>query len=334
MILEKRFNERDWVGQWYLILKERGENDMVSMGRGTRNPDGTVTPHDVFSFSHSIMDGTSAVPYYLKQLGDKVDVRFTPFKRKLSLWQHIKLTLEQLTIAPKSRPIWKYKGEAHRPELHDYAKMCLSREETAKIKDFCKSKGISENTYLLYHFSQVVLDEVENPDDEMTILFPVNMRGIVTKKDINQNHSSFIPINISRNNDLDNLNQQLRSQLKSLAYIGIWWVHHLGVLFGVDLMRKLSKNASQKSFWVGTFSNVGDWETQDKSHYKSLGPDECWFFAAPGSANYPLGLILMTFNGQMGLSLKVHPSVAENTTEKGMEMLRKLRDNALSLKYH
>ena len=328
-MIRNRFHNTDWVGQWYLILKERGENDLVSMGRGLRQEDGFVKPVDKYSFSHSIMDGTSAVPHYFEELGEKIVPRETGFKKKISLWTVIKLTFQSLSISPESRPQWKFVDTDRRPEdIHEYAKFCFNKEETKKVKEFCKENKLSENAYIIRNFSKLILEMVDNPTDEMSWLFPVNVRGIINKRDPKQNHSSFIPINVSNKTTAGGINNQIRSQLKSLRYIGIWWVHHLGVIFGKGLMRKLSHRASKRSFWLGTVSNVGEWEA-NSPEYKSLGDDESWFFAAPGSNNFPIGLIIMTFNGKMGFSLKIHPSICDDSLTKAKEILAKLRQECL-----
>ena len=328
-MISNRYHNTDWVGQWYLILKERGENDLVSMGRGTRNDDGFVKPVDTYEFSHSLMDGTSAIPHYFEELGEKIVPRETDFKKKISLWTIIKLTFQSLTISPASRPQWSFLDTTRRPlNVHEYAKFCLTKEDTKKIKDFCKENSLSENAYIISKFSKLVLEMVDNPQDEMTWLFPVNIRGIINKRDPKQNHSSFIPINVSNQTTVSGINHQIRSQLKSLRYLGIWWVHHLGVIFGKGLMRKLSLRASKRSFWLGTVSNVGEWET-NSPEYKTLGDDETWFFAAPGSNNFPIGLIIMTFNGKMGLSLKIHPSICEDNLKKAKDIVTKLREEMI-----
>ena len=37
--------------------------------------------------------------------------------------------------------------------------------------------------------------------------------------------------------------------------------------------------------------------------------NEMWFVVAPGSPNYPVGVIPLMWNDQLGISLRIHPSI-------------------------
>lgn len=312
--LNKRFQQTDWIGLWYELLKERGENDLIAMVRSQRLANGEVKDLEKYSFSHSQMDGTSAIPYYFSQFGEDICPREVKQVKRPGLLKTIKLTWENRKLTPKNIPIWKSQNQDSQlrriEDIFLYSRLSLDAETTLKIKNYCRDNKISENSLLLYHFNQEVIQLIDNPQDDLNWLFPVNMRGIITKKDSYQNHSSFIPLITSNKVSLIDINNQMRQGLKSFRYIGIWWIHHIGILLGKNGMRKLSLKSSQKSFWLGTFSNVGEWTTSP-DQFKSLceNQDEAWFFAVPGSRNFPIGLVIMTMNGQMNFSLRIHPSL-------------------------
>jgi hypothetical protein len=78
---------------------------------------------------------------------------------------------------------------------------------------------------------------------------------------------------------------------------------HVGKFVGLRGMRHFSKSSEAKSFWLGSFTNVGIWECAEAD------PGEAWLVAPPGSRNYPIGVGIVTWNGRMSVVLKIHASV-------------------------
>ncbi|OIQ19832.1 MAG: hypothetical protein BM556_04940 [Bacteriovorax sp. MedPE-SWde] len=329
-MLNKRYQSRDWVGEWYKILKQRGENDLCSFVRGTRNSNGSISNEVEYSFSHSVMDGTSAIPHYLNKFGEKSEPRSTSYKKKIGLIKAIRLTLKNLTVRPKNNTKWLVSTDKKIDSLASYGRLSLSKEETIRFKDYCKSQGISENAILMREVTSLLFDLVENTSDEHTWLFPVNMRGIANKNNPYANHSSFIPIDISAGSTYQDLQDQMKEKLKSLSYVGIWWVHHIGILLGLKKMAEYSYKSSLKNFWLGSFSNVGEW-VADSPTFKGLGEEEAWFFATPGSKNFPVSMVTLTFNGQMAWSLRIHPAISKEPLETSVRILEKLKKKITSL---
>jgi hypothetical protein len=329
-LLRNRYLSRDWVGEWYKILKSRGENDMISFVRGHRNPNGTIEDREMHSFSHSVMDGTSAIPFYMTKFGEKTLPRSTDFKKKLSFFQILKLTLANLTIRPVNNTIWKVNNGKKIEDINSFARFALSREETLNFKKYCKEKKLSENAVLMEILNPLFFELIENNSDTQTWLFPVNMRGITNKRDPFENHSSFVPINVNKDTKADQIHSQMREKLKSLNYIGIWWVHHIGILLGLKRMSKLSYKSSLRNFWLGSFSNVGEWNT-DNTKFQSISDEESWFFATPGSKNFPISMVTLTFNGILCWSLRIHPAITEDSLKVSNEILLKLKERVISL---
>jgi len=328
--LRKRYLSRDWVGEWYKILKDRGENDMISFVRGCSDEQGLLKKEEKHSFSHSIMDGTSAIPYYLTQFGEKSFPRSSNYKIRIGFFKSLILTLKNLTVRPANNTIWKTNINNKIEDISEYARLMLSKSETSNFSAYCKSIKLSENAIILELLNPLIFDLIENDQETHTWLLPVNMRGITNKKDPFENHSSFIPLDVSKTSQAQGLQNQMKVKLKSLSYVGVWWVHHIGILLGLKKMAELSYKSSLKNFWLGSFSSVGEWNTESKS-YKDLGENEGWFFATPGSKNFPISMVTLTFNGHQCWSLRLHPSISEDSLERSKKILNELKNKVTSL---
>lgn len=329
-----RYQSRDWIGIWYEILKERGENDLISFVRQNKN---CPEINDQFQFSHSIMDGTSSIPYYFRKFGQINEFpRSMTYKKEFSFLEVVKLTLKNMKIAPANNTKWKENLDRKIENIHDYARLSLTKEVSQKFDHYCTINKISENAILLEFVSKEILKLVEDPSIEHTWLFPVNVRGMVQKNNNEANHSSFIKINVSNNTTKENILTQMKESLKSYNYLGLWWVHHIGVIAPKSYLKKLSKKASETKFWLGSFSNVGKWYTNEL--YKPLcktsemsQEEDGWFFATPGSKNFPVSMVVMTLNDQMNFSMRIHPAICDKNLDMASNILKNLEKNIIEM---
>ncbi len=321
LLFNNRYQSRDWIGVWYKILKERGENDLIAFVRSNSSKEQRYT------FSHSEMDGTSSIPYYMEKFGQKnCPPRKMDYIKKFSVLDTIKLTLANLKVSPVSNSVWKERSNEKITDIFQYARLTISKEETDKFDDYCKKNKISENAILAKLISQEIFPLLENEKDTHTWLFPVNVRGLVQKKNNYANHSSFIALNIYDGISEEEIHQNIRSELKSFKYLGLWWVHHIGILTSYKYMKKLSLKASQSKFWLGSMSNVGRWYTDENyQHLDENKKDDAWFFATPGSINFPISFVIMTLNDQMSFSLRVHPGIKKDSVIFAQKVLENLR---------
>jgi hypothetical protein len=85
------------------------------------------------------------------------------------------------------------------------------------------------------------------------------------------------------------------------------------------VIRWLYKFISQRQFYAGNFSAMGDWFNDADSTLpkcKSRSQDdlskERWLCFAPGTKNYPISSSIITWHGELSLNLKLHPSIVKN----------------------
>ncbi|EQC47695.1 hypothetical protein [Bacteriovorax sp. Seq25_V] len=325
LLLNKRYQSRDWLGLWYKILKERGENDLIAFVRRSANKE------ERYSFSHAIMDGTSSIPFYMEKFGQQnCTPRKMDYIKKFSFIDTVKLTLSNLKVSPISNSIWKERNIQRIEDIFEYSRLTLSKNETLAFNQYCEMNKVSENAILTKLITNEIFPSLENESDTHTWLFPVNVRGMVQKDNNYANHSSFIALNVYKDISIEEIQQNIREELKSFKYLGLWWVHHIGILTGYNYMKKLSLKASQTKFWLGSISNVGKWYTDDNyTHLDNAEKDDAWFFATPGSINFPISFVIMTLNDRMSFSLRVHPGVKKDSLQFSKQVLDNIREKVL-----
>ncbi|WP_412473459.1 hypothetical protein [Halobacteriovorax sp. YZS-1-1] len=323
-ILKNRYLSRDWVGVWYEILKERGENDQCVIGRA-KYIDGDIHEPQYFEYSHSLMDGSASIPFYLTKLGAKRGPIFSNYKKEISFFDHIKLAFRAKDISPAHKPDWKIQSQKRPKNNYEFALKALSVDETKKFNDYLKENKLSQNIVILELLNRFVFELIkeESQNESYSWLLPINIRGIVNKINPYENHTSFVQMRLNANSTYESIRKVFSAKVKTLNHIGLWWVHHIGVLFGRGYMAKLSRKSAGKNFWLGTFSNVGSWDVRDET-YNSLGEQEVWFATTPGSRNFPIGLVAMEFNAKLSLTLKVHPFISENHVDTAKRILDKI----------
>lgn len=334
LLFNKRYHSRDWIGIWYEILKERGENDQIAFIRAQVDNNGLEEKIEKYNFSHADMDGTSSIPYYFRKFGQTNEQpRKMDYIKSFSFWAIFKLTIKNMKIAPKNNSLWKfYKPQNKIIDIFDYARLALPKDLTLKFEEFCKNEKISQNAVLIKMVSDEVIKLTKNEDLEQTWLFPVNLRGMVQKNNDDANHSSFIPIHFKKDTSIQSIQTQMKEELKSFKYLGYWWVHHIGIIAPKKYLRKLSLKASNEKLWLGSFSNVGKWYSS--SEYQAISKNEnsdAWFFATPGSKNFPISMVIMTFNDQMNLSMRIHPAICEAPLQEGQRLLHEVKEKIIQM---
>ena len=293
----------DWVGLWYTVAKERGVNDVVDFGR-VNTASGAV---EWFDFSHQQCDGAGGMAYALKKLGRAVPPM--PRSREDAPPRGLRKARILVRAARGPKPPvmrWKHPAPGARAMPRDFSWHVFSAEETNSILARAAAQKVSVNAWMMAHLTDVLLPELLEGAGPARWLFPVNMRGPVWTGDGLGNHSSAIPIFVRAGTKPAEIHAQIREGLVNGAHWATWWMLHVGKLVGLRGMRYLSRQSAKKSFWLGTFSNMGAWDDEHAS------PDEAWIVAPPGSENYPIGVGIVTWRGRMAISLKIHPAVCAN----------------------
>lgn len=92
---------------------------------------------------------------------------------------------------------------------------------------------------------------------------------------------------------------------------GNWYLGHIGKIVGIKGMRKLFSGGKKTMHNFGTFTNLGIWQLPNIDP-KDMNTDEAYICAAPGSSKYPISVGVITWNGNLSISFKIHPSVCSD----------------------
>ncbi|MCB0361159.1 MAG: hypothetical protein KDD35_00465 [Bdellovibrionales bacterium] len=297
----------DWAGKWFEIAKSRGENHEVTFGRGIPNSKGQGLVHqrEYFNFSHIKMDGIAAINQTLSQLGHG-SPKFPTLKVLNPPYGIRKAIAIIIALCRQSgaNVIWK-RENAFRPDECGTAAMGFTRDQTARILEFVQKKQLSLDAILLAQLDSHARKLLKDPLQSGKWLFPVNMRGATAPPNIACNQVSFVSLVSRFDWHPEEIQAQIRKALQRGEHWGNWSVYAIGKFVGKRGMIFLSKRSSLRNFWMGSFSNLGQWKTDQQ--YQSMSPEEIWFAAPPGSANYPIGFVHCQFNGKLSLCLKIHP---------------------------
>jgi len=313
---------RDWVGLWYEIAREKGVNDICTFAKVNTKTEAV----EWFDYSHSLADGVGAFSYLLRKEGYSIPALPGAKAMKVpSLFQKLKLLAYFFRkIFQKQHIEWALKGDAHvKPEKHDFPWLIFTREETTHLKSQAKDCKISLNSLLLSCLNRVIAERLVKGNDPYLWLFPVNMRGPVKLAVDTANHSSAVALELSRRSSAQDVYNQIRYQLKTNSHWGIWWLLNIGKLIGVRGMRSISRRRNEKSFHLGTFSNMGEWPIPGSAP-RDLNPDEAWVVAPPGTENFPVSCGCISWNGRLSVTLKVHPSICADRNSAA-ELLKKFK---------
>jgi len=296
-------NQIDWMGLWYEIIKERGENDRPSFGCLNLETNAI----DWMSFSHAEMDGVGAMMNYYQSKNYTL-TKFPDLKENAppTIIEALATLYRLLFKTKKIKTQWNETNNILNPD--DPLKISFhifSEESTKKILVYCKKEKISLTAFIMNESTHFLLSKLSS-NHEGTWTLPVNLRPVLKTFNILGNHSSGLLINIKQKDSPKTTHQEIALKLKKKQHWGIWWIHQVGRIVGYQGMKYISNKNAQKSFMIGSFSNLGSWD---------LPPNHIWVGSPPGSKNFPISIMLMLANQRLSLSLKIHPHILKNQEE-------------------
>jgi hypothetical protein len=308
--------EIDWMGRWYDIIKDRGENDRPTLGR----LDLRTNEVDWMEFSHSEMDGVGALIHYYEKTDFKLEKY--PSLREASIpsfFERLLIFYRLIFTSTKIKTIWNETNRGAEPkDPLAISYRIFTKEETGAIETFCKKNKYSVNAFLMNTTTKFLLSLLSK-NGEGTWTLPVNLRPVLKRKNIKSNHSSAILISVAKNDSPLDTHQRISLALKNKMHWGIWWMHQIGKFIGYTGMKYISGRAAKTNFVIGSFSNLSSWE---------LPPHHIWVGGPPGSKNFPISVMVMKANDQMSFSLKIHPFIMKDLSRTS-EILNKLIQHIL-----
>lgn len=307
---------KDWIGLWFEIQAERGHSDEVPFFLA-RLPE---RKFEDFSFRHREQDGVAAMTRGLRALGlePRRASRAVPRPPLLSVPKLLWRGLAGNNAG--GRPNWRNfrPGIKEKPKLFSF--LVLREEGEAALTGFLAKNRLSLTAYLLSRLSLAMEPELLDGPVSGSWLLPVDMRAAFPDRPLSGNCVSYVKVPAGF--PAEEIHQQIKRALGSFEHWSNWWVYHIGKVVGLSGMRKLSLRSSQRTFWLGSFTDLGNWTPAD-----SPGPlrESVWAIAAPGTPNNPVGCGTIAWFGKRSISLRIHPSVSENSNTSAQILQRLAR---------
>ncbi len=297
----------DWAAKWFEIRAEMGQSDMATMMYQDKDK--------VFKkvhFPHREADGFGKILSVLQQEGIKIKAPIRPLKKPSSLL-HFYLLLKGLLIHPRlpNNPWKNFSSEAQSGGPDEVSYWFLTSSENEKLKSLAKSNHLNLSFFIVSEIDQIIKRRLyKNPQDPGVWLSPVDLRGAFPNAKAGQNFVSFIPtvlVGINNSEAVKNSYEKYKSDLKAGVYWAFWELAHIGKWIGLGGMRWLIKQGANRSFWMGSFSDLGVWNQE--ALLSSSAKDRYWVLAPPGSQAYPVGITTIEWCGNRSITIKVHPAI-------------------------
>lgn len=300
--------KKNWAPVWFELREEKGQSDLVTF----MYQDGADAVPVRGHFPHRESDGLGRILATLKRDGIHLELKprpLTPPPR----WMNFFLLLKGLVKHPvtKQNP-WKFFESKPSEHPDRVATITLSDEENRSLSRLATQAQVSPSFYLVSVMTDLIRRRLyTDPLDEAYWLFPVDLRGAFPQSELNDMILSFVPLHFegAASAALASNYQKLRAQLKS----GEYWAYHalsnIGDWIGRRGMKFIVDKTHEKSFWMGSFSDLGRWDQAELCG--SPLRDRIWRLAPPGSPSYPVGFTNIEWCGKRTLSLRIQPSIAE-----------------------
>jgi hypothetical protein len=298
--------EPDWVGLWFKLAEEiNGEYVGMRAGRPFGNEiEWNFLPHYLY-------DGAGGLIHGLRQESGS-DIRLPmPATAPPTPWWFLRAAALLRVVAKKLQPAapWKSLDRSWRPPAGGVksagtmvATHSFDVDQTRRLVEKARAHGVSLNSFLLTAVARTC--EPQLGDGPALWMMPVNMRGLVPMKRDTANYLSYLHIDVGRGATAAQVHAAVKQALQKGEHWGIWLFLNVGRLVGYAGMRRLYMLQSKRvdgRFFVGAFSNMGNWDGIGK-----------WFVAPPVTVSCPLGIGTITCDGTLSLTMDAHPSIARD----------------------
>ncbi len=301
----------DWVGAWFPIMEEMGEDTKIPFGRF----DATLGTVEWHRLPHQKYDGAGGLAKLLTERGWKLGPIPTREEKPLGFLLKVLAFFKYLNLTrPRTTPWKKYDSQARGPTA-GIAWKVLSKVQTQVLERIARKHSCSLNSYLLWSLDRHTRVLFSDATAKAMWWIPVNMRGLIKRPDPWANHSSYCGISLFPKDTPTVAHEKVRQSFVNGSHWGAWWGVNIGRVIGVEGMRKIMKGYEIKqNRWTGTVTNMGAWPPEG-SRAGAADNGQPWLVSALVSTSHPIGVGLLTWNGQLTITLQMHPTLTRDFQE-------------------
>ncbi|MFZ9521531.1 MAG: hypothetical protein ACO3A4_13735 [Silvanigrellaceae bacterium] len=309
--------KKDALGAIFRVEKKLGRGDVFELVSHFRN--GRTTSQ---TFHHEFNDGLGALVQESEKWSGPV-LQLPAFQLKTPATATQILTglrglKEDMT---PSQTRWKnLQSTAPYTPAH-LAWRVLSRQTTDCILAAAKGMGVSLNALLIHTINQVIAEKLlMDEQDDCRWLVPVNLRRSSIEQQLRSNCTSSIGLRFSRNSSPQQIDCNYRGSLNKWRAIATHALAHASTLLGEDRLLKLARLRGEKNSWIGSFSNLGVWNFGDQEENDSW-PMAISIAPPAGTPCFPVGVGIITWQGRMSISLRLHAALINDNFRLPEELL-------------
>jgi hypothetical protein len=301
--------EVDWLGRWFIILEELGDDVGVRFGRAAGDALAWT------AISHRHVDGIGGLAKLVREEGLPLDrLPGLTRRRDASALAKTAAMLRYFFVRPRRAARWRgqiARQEPFRPgEGAVLAAAVLREAETAHVTAKAKDAGVSVNTWLLWHLDRVTRASVDEATGRPQWMVPVNMRGAAFNLRDTANHSSYVLIDVSETATPTALHERIVRAMDHDDHWAGWVGLTLGRYVGMGGMRVLwNLDRVLGRTYTASFSNLGSWQVPEAS------PDVQWVFAPPVGVHLPFAAGAITWNQRLALSVHLHGAMGRTQSD-------------------
>lgn len=304
--------QQDHVGKWFEQRRKLGVSDTIYWARYTPETDG-IKMHE---FQHANGDGMSIMKYMLSELGyEHVEI---PTCKELGIPSKQQLKKIKANIRPHPKKMnWLFWQADRQIENNSINTFLFNRDETARIRQRARDLNIPLTALVFSALNVCAAEKLMHANQEYTWFYPVNLRGAVQYGSPYANYSSGFYLSLNKDVSVHDLQQRIRKKLKSGEHWVNWQQANITKYLPGIAIRWIYRFISKRYFYAGNFSAMGDWlSAEDGTSIQSVQDEnitkERWFCSAPGTKNYPISACMLTWNDQLTITLKLHPSIVRD----------------------
>lgn len=302
---------KDYIAMWFDVRKELGINDDMSIGQLNKLNGEISWEH----FAHSEMDGVGGVATILRKHGYPCkELPKSGEKEEPTIWELYKLNKEfkkDKGYLPPKTIRWKNTYICDNDNTAPIANHYFSVEETTTIKRNAKKNKVAYSTFLMWSLNKAIADNLLDGNQNYYWFYPINLRGVIKLPSDTSNYSSGINVCLRSDITPKELQQEIKSRIKSKEHWSTWKSAHIGKWIGKAGVRYIYNKISQKNFYAGSFSFLGGWPLKENNNPEE-NKDEVWVSCGIGTKNYPVSTGIMEWHGQLTLGLKLHPMICQD----------------------
>lgn len=300
-------NKRDYVGQWFEIYRRNNEcADITFKIKSNAASELIKMPHEKFDGSGALFTLSKKFNWNIKNLATQSKLK------KINLIKYFfNCLLFLYWTKPRKKNIWPFTFNKSFNNNSLSLSHIFSTEETQQITKNAKSSGTSLNTLIFYSLNKCLEKKFNWHQDFRSWWIPVNVRPEfdidINDSNITSNYVSNFTIDVSPDMSLHSYQNLISESLKQKKHMATWWWQHLGKFLPEKLIEKIAIRNLQNNYYVGTFSNLGDWACDDTN--------SCLNFFVPTLKSHPVGAGAIVWNSKLSLTLTFHPEFQLSTTE-------------------